>query len=639
MRADRRSPGHMQEEDQLEAPRLRSFLSATRLIGLLVALLLTNFHNDAPNPPPLSHGLVTALVLVYHSLACWVTAKGGRGAMIGIILCDLGFGGAQAFSYGSPYLILGFMLPVLEVATFFGRMAGLSVLLLGGLFFGALLALPLLSMMKEAQNPQADVDAQVKAAQAVASLRLAGVQAVLSGLFLWVVLLVVSERQAVEVIELEAQQEKEMLYKKFQSKSQEFGKVIAEVGERETTVLSLEGQLASSNRERLDLEDRLLAAGDDVDNLKKLNQSLETSLRELEERCKNEVQRQKTGLERENFVLQKKYDKLGRFLAICKELNQSLGLNDTLLALTAQLQSVLPCQSCVIFLVDQVDGHKELFPEVAASPYTEAFRNRVFQFDQDAPGWCAANRRPLRIDEQKIQVGDRVIETLTPHEHSALVCPLATPQDVLGAIYLGRVEAHEFSPEEGEFLVRIADFASLCLANALEYQRRINRGLHDSLTKLYNGLYLEERMKEEVMRGRRYTYPVSLILVDIDAFGEAAEQMGPTLAEKVINEIADIIRQAVRETDVPARIDGDDFAILLVHTERDKARPICERIRAAVEARVFSAGQQKHKVTISVGLAGVPHDGTSVEVLKKRAEDGLSVARSKGGNTVSCWDG
>ncbi|CAN0452251.1 unnamed protein product, partial [Phaeothamnion confervicola] len=210
--------------------------------------------------------------------------------------------------------------------------------------------------------------------------------------------------------------------------------------------------------------------------------------------------------------------------------------------------------------------------------------------------------------------------------------------EVLGAIYLGRIESQEFSPEEGEFLVRIAEFASVALANSLEYQRRINRGLNDSVTKLYNGLYLEERMKEEVMRGRRYTYPVSLILVDIDGFGKAVPAMGQALSEKVLNEVADIIRQAVRETDVPARIEGDDFGILLVHTERDKARPICERIRAAVETRVFSSAQQKFKFTISVGLAGVPHDGTSVEILKKRAQDGLAQARSKGGNQVCCWD-
>ena len=645
----------MEDEQPLQGARLRPFLLVARIVGLLVALSLTRLHQEAPNLPlglQNSRGLLSFAVLAYHIVAGLVVLRAQGVLIIPVILLDLVVGFVMGFFCGSPYLILGFMLPVLEAATFFGQVAGLFLLVLGGLFYGGVLALPLLQIVKESRSsvPEdtqmaAQVAAQVNGAKAIASLQLAGVQGILSGLFLWVCLLVVSERQVVEQIEIEANREKELLYQKFQSKSQEFGKVIGEVGERETAVLSLKGQMAMMQAEKERLEDQLLAAGDDLESLKLLNQRLEKGLtekdkavRDSERRYEKEMHSQKTGLERDHFVIQKKYDKLGRLMAICKELNQNLGLNETLLALTTQLQAVLPCQSCVIFMVDEVDGHKELFPEVAASPYPDAFRNRVYQFDEDAPGWCAAQRRPLRIDDGSVQMGDRVLSTLTPHERSALVCPLATPQQVLGAIYLGRVDSQEFSPEEGEFLIRIAEFASLSLANSLEYQRRISHGLNDAVTKLYNGLFLEERMKEEVMRGRRYTYPVSLILVDIDGFGKAVGAMGEALAEKVLNEVADIIRQAIRETDVPARLEADDFAILLVHAERDKARAIADRIRAAVETRVFSSAQAKFKFTVSAGIAGVPHDGTSSELLKKRATEGLALARSKGGNKACSWD-
>jgi len=79
--------------------------------------------------------------------------------------------------------------------------------------------------------------------------------------------------------------------------------------------------------------------------------------------------------------------------------------------------------------------------------------------------------------------------------------------------------------------------------------------------------------------------------------------------------------------------------VLCVHTDREKAFAIAERIRAGTESRSFGPGSNKVKLTVSVGVAGVPHDATNEELLQKRATDGLQMARSKGGNKVCYWDG
>ena len=149
--------------------------------------------------------------------------------------------------------------------------------------------------------------------------------------------------------------------------------------------------------------------------------------------------------------------------------------------------------------------------------------------------------------------------------------PHLSTEIVHGAVYLGRDEAGGYTPDDLNFLTEFCRLAGMAVGNALEFKNRISRGLHDPVTQLYNGLFLEERMKEEVRRGRRYTYPVSLLIVDIDNFNSLVEQAGEAVAEEILREISQVIRDAIRETDVPARVEGDDFAVLLVHSDRHNA--------------------------------------------------------------------
>ena len=629
------------EEQQGGADRLRLFLMATRVAGLVLGLTLTQMHSIAPSLPEVLKkqiGLLTVAIVFYELVGCAVTQL-ARGPIAAILLAlDTLIGFALGRVFGAPYLLLGFTLPVLQAAAYFSTLAGVFMAMIGGVFFGAVLALPLLSAMRDSVEGAAQV--------AQASLHLVGVQVAFSLLLLYLTNLALGEsRQRAQFLE-EFQQEKDLLYQEMHKKTQDIGKIYAEVGDRESLVAELEGRLRREQQERVELEDHLDRAGEELEKLKMVQMHVqhgtlqrEQQASQREQQALQDIKRIKVQMEQELFQSQKRLDKETRLLHIMRDLTGTLALSDTLLALTNQLQTVLASQSCVIFLVDEVDGQRELYPEVAASPYTDAFRNRILQMGEEAPGYCVARMRPLRIENGAVQVEGQVISTLTPYEKSALICPLKAGEEVIGCIYLGRAEANEFTPDEQELLLRICEMAGTALGNSLEYQRRIQLGLHDPVTHLYNSLFLEERLKEEVMRGRRYTYPVSLILLDLDGFGNAYDQLGEEGAHRILVEVAEIVRQATRETDVPARIDNDDFAILCVHTDRERAKTVAERIRAAVEKSIFGNPQKQVRVQASLGVAGVPHDATNEETLNKRAVEALEMARSKGGNAVCFWDG
>lgn len=574
---------------------------------------------------------ITAGVVIYHFLAGLFSLRVSRTWALFLLLFDFGLGLMLTYYYSAPYFFLSFALPVLEVTYFFGPTLGLFALVLGAVFFLLVLGFPLIDLARATSD--------VKIDPLPYALQLAAVQVALSVLIYWLCRIAVSESERIGVLESEARQEKDLLYQQIQSKSQEVGKIYAEVGGRQAIVEELQSRVQQAEGHCRELSEELEQAYQDLNNARLANQRVESLLDETQDRLESGMKNETARLRAEALTVHRKLDRMTRLMEVFRDLASNLTLNDTLLALTGQLQSLFPCQSCVIFLVDEIDGHKELFPEVAASPYTDIFRTRVLQIGEEAPGWAAQTGQPCRIDNTSVTIGGVEITTMVPYEKSALVSPLASGKEVLGAVYLGRIDPGEFSPEDLDLLTEICNLASLALSNSLDYQRKINRGLHDSVTRLYNGLYLEERLREEVMRGRRYTYPVSLILLDIDHFSEIYERVGEDGADSILKEVADVVRAATRETDVPARIEGDDFGVLCVHSDRDNAFRIGERIRSALDRKGFGPGTHKLKITASIGVAGTPHDATNEEQLHKRATDALQMARSKGGNSTCFWDG
>jgi diguanylate cyclase (GGDEF)-like protein len=593
-----------------------------RVAGLAVALPLTRFHTDPFNPLPtelVSPPLITAAVVLYEIAAAvlFLTAR-GRALPLLVLFLDGMLGAALTYFFGPAYLLLSFTLPVLGMACFFNSAAGWTAVLVGGLVYGVVLAFPFVGGLSREGAERAGY-----------FLGLTGIQGVLTLLLLWLYSLALLEGEESRRELQKAAAEKEMLYQEMRTSKAEVGQIYAEIGERESAVRRLEAELASVREELETVYKRLHEARTTV-------QATEQMAQEKEQQLTNALKRERTQLQKSMEVLQRKLERQTRLLELFRELATNLSVPDLLLALTEHLQALLPCQSCIIFLVDEVDGHRELFAEVAASPYTDYFRSFSLQMGEGAPGFACETGQAFKIDSGSVTLDGREITTLISYEQSAAVCPMSTATEVLGAVYLGRSEPNEFSQEDLELLTEFCQLASLALFNALTVQRTITSGIHDPLTQLYNSQYLEERMREEVKRGRRYTYPVSLLLVDIDNFGQVGEKEA---ADTILKEVAEIIRQCTRETDVPARLDGDDFAILLVHSDRNNAYTVAERIRSAVDLRAFGRGGRRLHLTASVGVAGVPHDAINEEQLTMRAAAALQRARSQGGNLVSFWNG
>jgi diguanylate cyclase (GGDEF)-like protein len=156
----------------------------------------------------------------------------------------------------------------------------------------------------------------------------------------------------------------------------------------------------------------------------------------------------------------------------------------------------------------------------------------------------------------------------------------------------------------------------------------------DALTKLANRRALDERLDDEVARARRLGTSLSFVLADIDSFKEVNDRHGHATGDAVLQAVARVFGETVRELDLAARYGGEELALVLPGTPLLGARRLAERIRAAVEGlTVPNADGEPVSVTVSFGAAAFPTYGGSAE-LAAAADEALYDAKQAGRNRV-----
>ncbi len=161
----------------------------------------------------------------------------------------------------------------------------------------------------------------------------------------------------------------------------------------------------------------------------------------------------------------------------------------------------------------------------------------------------------------------------------------------------------------------------------------------DSLLGIYNRRYLDRRLIEEFARARRYSLPLSVLLLDIDNFKHVNDTYGHPVGDLVLKHLSGLIVQCLRDSDVATRYGGEEFMILAPNTPAPSAMVLAERLRIRIESSplVVTGGPEKKlvlRITTSIGVAGTGEGATDSQALIKNADDALYRAKEKGRNRV-----
>lgn len=137
-----------------------------------------------------------------------------------------------------------------------------------------------------------------------------------------------------------------------------------------------------------------------------------------------------------------------------------------------------------------------------------------------------------------------------------------------------------------------------------DLQKLQSQSILDEVTGLYNKKYFLEKLPMESARRRRYGQHYSIILLNVDHFTAMSDKMGADFGKQILAQMSDLLVETIRQTDILARYEGDIFAILVTHTKI--ALPLAERIRSKVEQNNFEFEDKIVRMTVSIGICGVP---------------------------------
>ena len=159
----------------------------------------------------------------------------------------------------------------------------------------------------------------------------------------------------------------------------------------------------------------------------------------------------------------------------------------------------------------------------------------------------------------------------------------------------------------------------------------------DFLTGIYNRRHFEKLARMELARCQRYVRPLSVLMIDIDHFKAVNDRLGHAAADRVLQNIAALCQAEKRDSDVLARVGGEEFAIMLPETAETAAVQFAERLRQQVRETTPTIDGQMVHVTISIGIASASLRTSGVNALMRQADQALYDAKRSGRDKVVMW--
>ena len=235
---------------------------------------------------------------------------------------------------------------------------------------------------------------------------------------------------------------------------------------------------------------------------------------------------------------------------------------------------------------------------------------------------------------ESIPMGNTPLER-TPSHGRAVVLPLKSGTQTFGLLALLCDTSARLAKDQLQTLKAAVNHLALSLHNAMIHSAVKVQADHDGLTRLYNRRSFDERLRQELVRSRRYGNELSLMMIDLDHFKEVNDRHGHAAGDAVLTQVALLLADSMRASDFAARYGGEEFAVLLPHTGKADALHLAERLRQSIEGKRFASCEQHFSITASIGVSSL--DGRALspnDDLLLRADQALYAAKGNGRNAV-----
>ena len=258
------------------------------------------------------------------------------------------------------------------------------------------------------------------------------------------------------------------------------------------------------------------------------------------------------------------------------------------------------------------------------SPIVRCIKEQKILYTKDY--LAAINNLLIDIDEEKLNEINKLGVS-----KFLIAIPLFQNQKPFGVMMV-------FSPREGvtdkelNFLSLFANQVEMAITIANLFETMKKEAVTDSLTELYNRRYFNEELKKEADRAKRLNQPFTIISLDLDYLKKINDTFGHLAGDLAIKAIADVMKKNARSIDVPSRLGGEEFSILLPGIDSKGGMIAAERIRAAIENTEVP---QIGKITASIGVGTYPEHSMNVDELVEMTDQAMYRSKINGRNRVT----
>ena len=184
-------------------------------------------------------------------------------------------------------------------------------------------------------------------------------------------------------------------------------------------------------------------------------------------------------------------------------------------------------------------------------------------------------------------------------------------------------------------LRRYLDVAAPVLSSMRLFQLTKEQAVRDPLTRCHNRRFLDEYIQQYELLSQRHEKRVGFLMIDLDFFKQVNDQYGHQTGDSVLQEIAMVIKDSIRKSDLLVRYGGEEFLVLLLEIDSNTTDVVAEKVRFAVEKHQFELpGGVTLRKTISIGISEYPRDADMFYKAIKYADVALYEAKQAGRNRV-----
>lgn len=300
---------------------------------------------------------------------------------------------------------------------------------------------------------------------------------------------------------------------------------------------------------------------------------------------------------------------------LTQDLGNSLSLQEALAFVGVRLKRLIPYETLAVY----IRRDEKLTPEYVCGENLRLFTSLEIPVGQGLSGWVAENKKSILNGNPSVEAGYLNDPTKYSTLRSALAVPLDGVNGVLGVLALYRAERDAFSKENLRILQAISSKVALAIENALS-QRLLETSITtDYLTNLPNARSLFLSLDHEVSRAGRTGTSLAVVVADLDGFKQINDRFGHLAGNRVLRIVANGLREHCGPNDYVARLGGDEFVMLIPSATEEELAIKVERMRV-VTRNAGDATPEPSTLSISVGIANFPGDGTDAEQLLAEAD-------------------